>query len=84
MSGNESNGHGPAETQTVMIPLGGKPSDIYLPIPVAVKMLANLLEREDKLFTVLLGEAMTGVRLARTLHRAGPAELAERGAANGG
>lgn len=83
-SNGQANGQATAAPQVVMIPVGGKPSDLYLPVAVMVTMLANLFEREDKLFTVLLGEAMTGVRLARTLHRAGPAELAERTAAAGG
>lgn len=72
--GNESNGHTPAP---VLVKFGPAEDD-FVTAAVAGKMLAALLEREDKLFTVLLGEAITGVRLARTLHRATEAELAER------
>ena len=80
MGSAESNGHAPAELAPLMIPLNGEPSDILLPVKVAVTMLANLLARDDKLFTVLLGEAMTGVRLAKVLARTDHTapDLAER------
>lgn len=74
MATSEINGAAPAP---VMVRFGPADDD-FVTVTVAGKMLAALLEREDKLFTVLLGEAYTGVRLARTLHRATPAELAER------
>jgi hypothetical protein len=56
----------------VMIPLGGQPSDIIIPTGVAVAMLAALLERDDAGFTVLLGEAMVGLRLAKVRSRDQP------------
>lgn len=74
MAGNaESNGHGPA---LVMVPFGPAEDD-FVTLAVASKMLAGLLDRDDKLFTVLLGEAMTGVRLAKVLARRDSPELAE-------
>jgi hypothetical protein len=62
----------------------GPAEDDSVSVAVAGKMLAALLDREDVLFTVLLAEAMTGIRLAKARHRAGPAELAEREAAGHG
>jgi hypothetical protein len=58
----------------VMIPLDGKPSDIIISTGVAVGMLANLLDRDEVTFTVLLAEGMTGLRLAKVRSRdqAGP------------
>jgi hypothetical protein len=56
----------------VMIPMGGQPSDIIIPVGVAVTMLARLLDRDDKTFTVLLGEAFTGLRLAAVRSRDQP------------
>lgn len=72
----DQNGHGPADVQMVMIPMGGEPSDIVVPVGVAVTMLGNLLDRDDVLFTVLLGEAMTSVRLAKVRHRRDRPEMA--------
>jgi predicted HD phosphohydrolase len=62
----------------------GPAADDAVPVAVASKMLTALLDREDTLFTVLLAEAMTGIRLAKARHRAGPAELAEREGAGRG
>lgn len=78
MSGNETNG---TNGQAAAVVKFGPANDDAVPVAVAERMLAALLEREDVLFTVLLAEAMTGVRLAKTRHRASPAELAERTAA---
>lgn len=57
----------------VMIPMGGGPSDIVIPTAVAVAMLGKLLDRDDATFTVLLGEAFTGLRLAKVRSRDQPA-----------
>lgn len=59
----------------------GPAEDDAVPVAVASKMLRALFEREDTLFTVLLAEAMTGVRLAKARYRASQAELADRAAA---
>jgi hypothetical protein len=75
------NGAGPAAPASVMVPVDGQPSDIVLPVPVAVTMLANLLARDDVLFTALLGEAMTGVRLAKVRARVTPEEREQLGTA---
>lgn len=53
----------------MMIPMNGGPSDIIIGHSVAAAMLGNLLDRDDMTFTVLLGEAMTGRRLARVRAR---------------
>lgn len=75
MPGSDTNGHGLADPVMVMIPMGGRPSDIVIPQTVAVAMLGNLLDRDDVTFTVLLGEAMTGLRLAKVRARAQAPDL---------
>lgn len=80
MPGNaEQNGHRP---ELVAVAFGDAPDD-FVTLAVASKMLRGLLERDDKLFTVLLGEAMTGVRLAKVLARATPEDRPAAGSGDG-
>lgn len=84
MSSSENNGASGANGSAPVVVKFGPAEDDSVSVAVAGKMLAALLDREDVLFTVLLAEAMTGIRLAKARHRAGPAELAEREAAGHG
>jgi hypothetical protein len=57
----------------VMVSFGPADDDV-IPLSVASRMLTLLCEREEVLFPVLLAEAMTGTRLAKTRHRTQPGD----------